>query len=221
MIPLTLLPIERKPRERLQYSGVESLTLEELLAVIIGSGGVGSDVMSVSTSVAKQMLKGCRSIRDFSSIQGIGPAKACEILAALELSVAVTRRSVPALLSDPAAVYSACRDLLEMPREHLVVFYLTVHNQEIARETVSIGTATASLLHPREVFRPAIAHNASHIVLAHNHPSGVSTPSIADREATRRIAIAGVQLGIELIDHVVCATHGFTSLKTDAPELFF
>jgi DNA repair protein RadC len=221
MTPLTLLPIQRKPRELLQENGAQSLSLEELIALVIGSGSAGNEVMYMSSLVAQKLLEGNCTMAQLVRIPGIGVAKACEILASMELSMAVTRRSIPSVLADPSSVYLSCNNLLELPQEHLVVFFLTVRNQEIARETVSIGTATASLIHPREVFRPAIIHNASHIVLAHNHPSGVSTPSNADRQATARISQAGTQVGIELIDHVICATQGFTSMKTVAPELFF
>jgi DNA repair protein RadC len=110
--------------------------------------------------------------------------------------------------------------LVELPQECLVVFYLTVRNKTLARDTVSLGTATASLVHPREVFRPAIQHNASHIVLAHNHPSGDPSPSQADKTVTRAMARAGHYLGIELLDHVICSKEGHVSLKSTSPNLF-
>lgn len=101
-----------------------------------------------------------------------------------------------------------------------MVLYLNTHLSHICREVVTIGTVSASLIHPREVFRPAIACNASAIALAHNHPSGVARPSSADREVTMRIAAAGNCIGIQLVDHLICAGETYTSLKMEAPELF-
>jgi len=221
MTPLTFLPSILKPRERLLACGAESLELEELVAVIIRTGAGNRDVLGVSREVAAYLLSGAPSVEGLAAIHGIGAAKAAELMASLALARAVERRTQAAVLATPADIYAACADLIDFSQEHLAVFYLSVRNRALARDIISIGTATASLIHPREVFRPAIMRNASHIVLAHNHPSGDPSPSQADREATRTIARAGGQIGIELADHVICAKEGYRSLKIDAPELFY
>ena len=221
MIPLKQLPQLSRPRERLQRDGVSQLSLEDLIAILIRTGSKESDVLQLSYRISDYLVSGYKNVHDLARIPGVGPTKAAVVSAAIELSKSLTQRSNTLLLSDPHKVYLGCQDLLSLPQEHLVVFYLTVRNQQIARETISIGTATASLIHPREVFRPAIQHNASHIVLAHNHPSGDPSPSAADKEVTLRIAQAGRQLDIELVDHVICGKEDFISLKSSFSELFF
>lgn len=221
MLALKNTPLTIRPRERLMSQTCPTLSLEDLLAVLIRTGTKKSDVFSVSNQVAQSLLMGWNSVNQLSSISGMGVTKASAIMAALQLGPALQQRKGSFCLSDPQKIYASCQDLIEYPQEHLVVFYLTVRNQQIARETVTIGTATASLVHPREVFRPAILHNASHVVLAHNHPSGVPSPSQADKQATIQMVKAGQNLGIEVVDHVIVATSGFVSLKSDLPELFF
>ena len=150
---------------------------------------------------------------------GVGLAKAAALAAALRLSPTLERETALSLVS-PERVYHACSDLLSRNQEHLVVFYVNVRNQVLNREVVSVGTLTASLIHSREVFRPAIKESAAAIVLAHNHPSGDPTPSEADILVTKQIARAGRIIGIDLLDHVVCASSGYVSLKEKNPDLF-
>ena len=220
MNTLIHLPIERRPRERLLSTGVESLQLEDLIAVLVRTGTVKSDVLAMSKQIAQMLVNGECDMGKLANLPGVGPAKAAVIVAALQLSHSLQQRASYALLDDPSKIYLACQDLLDKPQEQLVVFYLTSRGHSIARDTISLGTANASLIHPREVFRPAILHNAVHIVLAHNHPSGDTTPSLADRETTMAIVTAGRQVGIELLDHIICGKLGFTSLKSDFPSLF-
>ncbi|MBU1179736.1 DNA repair protein RadC, partial [Patescibacteria group bacterium] len=110
-------------------------------------------------------------------------------------------------------IHNQLRDLHNHKKEHFVVFYLDSRNQEIKRETISIGTLNASLIHPREVFEPAIAHHSAQIIVAHNHPSGDPEPSEDDIEITKRLQEAGKILGIEVTDHIVVAKNGFYSFK--------
>lgn len=219
MLPLTALPPLRKPRERLWSQGPSSLEIEELVAVLLGSGCGKVPVSTLSVQVAQALRQGKHSPAELATISGIGPAKAAVVAAALQVGSRLAQL-VPPELTTPEQVYAQCLDLLTLPQEHLVAFYLNVRAQPLYRETISIGTATASLLHPREVFRPAITHNATHIILAHNHPSGVPQPSQADTLSTRRIAQAGHCVGIELLDHVICAKNGYVSLRSDHPDLF-
>jgi len=127
------------------------------------------------------------------------------------------RAACPVPLLSPAAVHHAVQDLVGSdPREHFLALLLDGRNRLAAIETVSIGTAQASLVHPREVFRAAIAHTAPPIcalILAHTHPSGDPTPSAEDREVTDRLRSAGKMLGIEVLDHVICAESGFVSMR--------
>ncbi|MBU6389245.1 DNA repair protein RadC [Patescibacteria group bacterium] len=220
MTPIISLPKAKRPREKLRQQGVESLDLIELVALILRTGSLHQDVLCLSERVVDLLRKGEWNLSSLLSIEGIGEGKASELLAALYLRDAVEAVQESPFLITPQAVYDACRDLLDKPQEHLVVFFLSSRNQEISREIVSIGTASASLLHPREIFRPAILHNASTVLLAHNHPSGDPSPSLADRNVTRQIMQAGREIDIQLIDHVVCGKDGYVSLRNTAPELF-
>jgi DNA repair protein RadC len=112
-------------------------------------------------------------------------------------------------------VYGYTVDMRALPKEHLRGLYLDAHYQVIHDETLSIGTIDANLIHPREVFRPALAHAAAAVVLVHNHPSGIVTPSEADCVVTQQIAAAGKILGIELIDHVIITDDTFISIPVE------
>lgn len=220
MTPIHSLPSIAKPRERLQEFGPYSLSLEELIAVIIGTGSSRYDVLQLSQQVETVLLQGTASFQELSALPGVGAAKASQILAALYLNDRLLQQKKAQSLTDSANIYAACSDLLNASQEYLVAFYINIRGQQIARETISVGTATASLIHPREVFRPAIMHNASHIVIAHNHPSGDPTPSQADTQVTKQLVKAGRMVGIEVLDHVVCGISSFISLRNSMPELF-
>jgi DNA repair protein RadC len=113
----------------------------------------------------------------------------------------------------PQEVWKSLTDIRDNKKEHFVVFYLDSRNKEIAREVISVGTLSDSLVHPREVFEPAIKHSTAQIILAHNHPSGDPAPSPEDIEITHRIVEAGKILGIEVLDHVIVTKDSFMSLK--------
>lgn len=220
-MPTTLLSsASLRPRERLLSYGVEALSLEEVLAVILGSGSGGHPVHSLARQLSRVLLNGCEEVERISQIPGIGRAKALEVVAALGLAAKVEQCRGLQSFDQPERVYEAMADLLPQRQEHLAVFYLTVRNRLLQREVVSVGTLASSLVHAREVFRPAILHSAMHVIVAHNHPSGCCQPSQADFMATQYLARAGRMLGIELLDHVVCAADGFVSLRDAHPELF-
>lgn len=122
-------------------------------------------------------------------------------------------RTVP-VISGPETVYNLLFPKLKKEhREHFIALYLSTRNRVIAQETISVGSLNASIVHPREVFRPALLHAAAALILAHNHPSGDPEPSQEDADITRRMHEAGKLLGIELLDHVVLAADGYTSLR--------
>lgn len=116
-------------------------------------------------------------------------------------------------LKDPELAYALVRDMGKLRQEHVRALYLDARTCLIQQETIAIGTLTASLIHPREVYRPALACAAASVILAHNHPSGDETPSADDRAITRRLRQAGDILGIELSDHLVVGATGYTSLR--------
>ncbi len=221
MVPMRCQSRERRPRERLIRYGVESLSLQDILCLILGSGASGRAIDQIAEEVAPILSRPHLSFSDLAGVKGIGMARAASLLAALELRGKLTQAATGQVgLTSPEVLYQACDFILKETKEHLVVFYLSSRSTILQREVLTIGTATASLIHPREVFRSAIQHNAAAIALAHNHPSGNTTPSPADVAITKQIAHSGQTLGIELVDHLICSPFGFTSLKMVSPNLF-
>jgi DNA repair protein RadC len=211
-----LQPKERSPdvlreaAERIDELGPGVLTDTELIAILIGS------VDAASRLVASVNIRRLHNVpeEELTQVQGIGAERARKLLAAAELG----RRLWPdgdttPLVRGPESVYELARDIRMMNREHFVGFYLNSRNQVLRREIISIGSLNASIVHPREVFLPAVALSAASVVLCHNHPSGDPTPSEEDLAITRRLLEASRILGIDLLDHVVVARESYASFK--------
>lgn len=212
------LPDAVKPRERLRSKGPAGLPAAELLAILLGSGYRGRNVLGVSRRIlgrySPKVLAGL-SLQELDRLKGIGPAKASMLQAAFELSrraFAVEDGLQPTITS-VQDVLDQITALRTLRKEHVVVLYLNARHQVVAQETVSVGTLTASLIHPREVFEPALAHGAASVILCHNHPSGDATPTEEDLAVTRRVRAAGEVLGIAVLDHVIVAARAHVSLK--------
>lgn len=211
-----LEPSER-PRERLLDLGAGVLSDPELLAVLFGAGCAGAPALDVAARVASAIdLRRLHqtALEDLLAIRGLGPARAAQLLAAAELGRRLwpDGESTP-LVRGPENVYDLTRDIRGANREHFVGFYLNSRHQVLRREIISIGSLNASIVHPREVYLPAVALSAASVILAHNHPSGDPTPSEEDLAITRRLVEAGRLLGIELLDHVVVARDAYASFK--------
>lgn len=200
-------PVER-PRERLLARGARALADEELLALVLRTGYAGRGVLELSRELLARHPDGGLARLPAEALarqKGVGASRACALSAAFELG----RRWSPAAaeertrLDSPERARAELADLAGKRREHFVACYLDACHGLIHRETVSIGTLTASLVHPREVFSPAITRGAATLVIAHNHPSGNPEPSREDRLTTRRLADAGRLLGIPLLDHLI------------------
>lgn len=222
MILKDIHPIER-PRERLAALSPEALSDQELLALILRTGYAGQGVMDLAASVLKAFEDpkafpeglARAGYQRLKALRGMGQSRAASLVAAFELA----RRLGPArdprpVLDCPARVLDQLSPAVRGGRkEHFVAFYLNARSQMLHYETVSIGTLSASLVHPREVFAPAISHTAAALIVAHNHPSGDCTPSSEDKDATRRLSRSGELLGIPLLDHLIVAERGFFSFK--------
>lgn len=211
-----------RPRERLDRFGPEALSDAELLALVLRTGGLGRDAFDV----ARDLLDGHGGLRglgraaprDLRGVRGVGPAKCASLLAALEIGRRVASRSLSPgePIRSPLDLYHHFRTRLrDAAHEQFLVVLLDGRHRVLRSEPVSRGTLTASLVHPREVFRPAIRDAAAAVVLVHNHPSGDPTPSREDREITARLVRAGEILGIRVLDHVVVAEGGYRSLRED------
>lgn len=206
------------PREKLMEKGVVNLRDNELMAILLRTGTEGKDVMKVSSEILGKFPKKKLLSLDFdklSKIKGIGPGKACLLLAAFELTkraLEVEDNNLPTILSAKDAV-AQLQELSTAKKEHFVALYLNARSQLILKETISIGTLNASLIHPREVFRPALENLVASIIIAHNHPSGDTEPSDDDLAVTKRLQEAGKIMGIEMVDHIIVTGKGYCSLK--------
>jgi len=153
------------------------------------------------------------NLSDLKNTFGLGSAKACEIIACFELGRRLLQSKKSRIYLIPKDIWQELKDIRNNKKEHFVVFFLDSRNQEIKREIISIGSLNINLVHPREVFEPAIRHTAAQIIIAHNHPSNDPEPSEDDLEITKRLVEAGKILGIEIVDHVIVTKNSFTSFK--------
>ncbi|QYO64633.1 RadC family protein [Leptolyngbya sp. 7M] len=221
------LPSTERPRERLMAHGAKSLATAELLAILLGTGqgagklsavGLGQYILQKLGEHKRDPLTALRevSVHELTQIPGVGPAKATTILAAIELgkrvlAAAPTEKTV---IDDPAvaaAVLSA--DLMWQAQERFAILLLDVKHRLLGTRIISIGTATETLAHPREIFREIIRQGGVRAVVAHNHPSGNVDPSPEDIALTRQLLQGGQLLGIPLLDHLILGDGNYTSLR--------
>jgi len=213
------LPAELRPRERLLAEGPEALSAAELLGILLGIGSREQTAVELGQQVISESgglfgLHGA-SVHDLLEVHGIGEAKACIVLAAVEFGKRLGRVRNPGrpVISSPEDVDGLLRGrIANLDRENFVVVLLNTKNEVIEFPTISVGTLSASLVHPREVFKPAIRASAAGVILAHNHPSGKVEPSREDREVTGRLEEAARIIGIEVLDHVILGD-GYFSMK--------
>jgi len=206
------LSAAERPREKLQAKGPEALSDLELLAILLGSGTKGSDVLAVAGRILK-VLDGRNEklgAEELKAIEGVGPAKASLIAAALEFA---RRRIRPEGLriSFPADVLPLIRHYADRRQEHFICVSLNGANEVIAARVVSVGLVNKTQVHPREVFADPITDRASAVIVAHNHPSGSLEPSREDIDITGQLKSAGEILGIRLLDHVIFDSKGYYS----------
>jgi DNA repair protein RadC len=190
--------------------------------LLLRTGDRGADALTVATALLESHggLHGLARARgrELKAAPGIGPAKSASVCASLELGrrLAARRLHPGAAIRGPGDVFAHFHPSLRLvPHEKFIALLLDGRHRVLREEVVSQGTLTASLVHPREVFRPALRESAAALILVHNHPSGDPTPSAEDREVTRRLVRAGELLGVRIIDHVVVAERGFCSLKEE------
>ena len=220
------LPLSERPRERLFKLGSEALSAQEVLALILGRGIKGESVMLTSQKLLSRFgnLKGVAnaSIEELTRTKGIGPAKAAQIKAALELSRRLEGDAADKpkrALKSPDDVAAEVRSQLKgRKKEHFLVLSLDTRNRLINRKLVSIGSLDTSIVHPREVFKEAVSSCAASVIFVHNHPSGDPEPSKEDIELTKRLAKAGEIMGIDVLDHIIVCDRSYLSLK--AKNLF-
>lgn len=210
------LPKVERPREKLIQYGPEKLSNSELLAILLGSGKKGENVIELANKILKKFKAESLpnlSFDDLKNYSGLGPAKACEIVACFELGKRLLKDKKATLIMSPKEVWEELKDIRDNKKEHFIAFFLDTRNQVIKREVVSVGSLNANLVHPREVFEPAVRDLAAQIILAHNHPSGDPEPSEDDLLLTKKLVESGKILGIEVFDHIIVAKDSFFSFK--------
>lgn len=209
-----------RPREKLRRAGVAALGDNELLAVVLGHGHAATSALDLANAVLAGAGGIERLVRhshdELCGIAGIGPARAAQILAAVELgrrTLAPSGRARLQITSARVAAELLLPQFGSRPVEHFGIVLLDSRHRVLRTTVISIGTLDASLVHPREVFREAATAGAAALVLFHNHPSGDPEPSADDVALTRRLTSAGMLMGIEVVDHVVLADARYCSLR--------
>lgn len=216
------IPQEERPRERLLHHGPEGLSTAELIAIILGSGTRGKPVLHLAQELLSHFGSLTKladaSIEELCQFKGLGQAKAIQLKAAFSVGVKLSKQPLMPRyrIDSPLHAYHLLKEELENEKqERVVVLMQDIRGYLIGCETVSLGTLNQVLIHPREVFYPAIRRKAAAVILAHNHPSGDPTPSEQDFAATQSILEAGRMLDIALHDHLVIGREGFVSIREE------
>ena len=218
------MPVSERPQEKLLYGGVKGLSNSELLALIIRTGSTDRSAIQLAEEVISYTSDnigdlGMAEVRELTDINGIGEAKACSIVAAMELS----KRLKSDRLAGSKQRLRDSRDVADMlmdelageKREVFMAINLNTKLQIESKSLISIGNLDSAPVHPREVFAPAVKRGAAAVIVAHNHPSGDPTPSSQDIEVTVRLKEASEIIGIKLLDHVIVGNGRFTSMKSE------
>jgi len=208
------LPKIDRPREKLEKYGPEKLSDSELLDSFLRTGSKGINVVELARKILGKFSGSGLAKASFKELKntfGLGAAKACEIVACFELGRRLLQNKKSQIYLTPKDVWNELKDIRDNKKEHFVIFFLDARNQEIKREIISVGSLNANLIHPREVFEPAVRHLAAQVILAHNHPAGDPMPSKEDSEITKQLVDAGKLLGIEIKDHVIVSKTNFFS----------
>ncbi|HMA59849.1 MAG TPA: DNA repair protein RadC [Halanaerobiales bacterium] len=219
------MPVDKRPREKMIKYGSNSLTTEELMALIIRTGYQRETAIDLASNLLNKS-KGLKGIIDFTpeefmQYKGIGKAKSTQLCAVIELSKRISSCNYQGeiLLNSPKEAVSLLMPMMRhLKQEHLYALLLDVKNKIIAKTLISKGGLASSTVHPREVFKKAIKKSCASLIIAHNHPSGDPTPSDNDIEVTKRLLSAGEVLGIDLLDHLIIGDGKYISLK--AKNLF-
>ncbi len=222
MVMLKDLPTHLRPREKLLESGPDGLSNAELLAIILGKGQKGKDVLVLAQEIVLclETTDERDRLQKLCDLQGVGPTKACQILASIELSRRFLLDPRKIKIRSPSDALPILGKLRNSGQEEFVVLTLDGSHQLIKSHTVTVGLVNQSQVHPRETFYRAIQDQAVSIMLAHNHPSGNLEPSEADLLTTRRLVEVSKMVGIPVLDHLIVAEGGYYSIRNKYPTYF-
>ena len=217
------LPLNERPREKMLSKGIEYLSNTELLAILLRTGTKDKSVFRLAEEILSLeesgilFLSEC-SPEDLARIKGIGTAKACQVLAGLELGrrIATKPRENRVRASCPEVIVSLfMEDMRYYKKEVFKVLLLNTKSEIIGTDDISMGSLSSTVIHPREVFLPAIRRSAAAIIFVHNHPSGDPTPSSDDIQTTKRLVEAGKLIGVSVWDHIIIGDGKHISLKEE------
>ena len=208
------------PRERLMRDGIESLSIQELIAILLGTGTKGKSVLILAQELILHFggMNGLleASIEDLVEIKGIGKAKAILLKAAFGIAIRSAKSALKpmAFIKSPRQAYEIAKNEIgHFDLEVLFVILRDIRGRMIHHEVIGIGTLSEVLVHPREIFHPAVRHRAHSLIVVHNHPSGDPTPSHADLELTQHLLRSSKIMGIGLDDHLIIGKDSYTSLR--------
>lgn len=214
------MPKEERPRERLELYGASALSNAELLAILLRTGSRGESAVGLATRLLTTLQGLDRvanaSLRELCELSGIGPAKACQILAAVALgrrAALASEDSRPQIGSPHDAAYIFMARMMGKPKEEMHVMLLDTKHKMLRTVTVYVGSLNTAMVRVGELFREAIKDNAAAIIVAHNHPSGDPMPSAEDIQITKAIVEAGQLLDVEVLDHLIIGDGHYQSLK--------
>lgn len=209
---------DEKPREKMQRYGSGNLNLAELIAIILGTGTKKEEVMAMSKRIIKEYgekaLLSAKDPQKLADMLDIPIGKASQIVASFEIGRRFyqTKNGMPSSIRNAGQAYEYFKSMAELSKEVFKGIYLNSHYQVICDETISVGTVTASMVHPREVFAPALERGAVAIIVAHNHPSGSLTPTEADIIVTDQLVAASKVMGVDILDHIIVSQKGYASI---------
>ena len=226
-VRVTDMPSSERPRERLLIHGAKTLATAELLAILLGTGqgpgklsavGLGQYILQCLGENQRDAMSIMREVsaRELMEIPGVGPAKATSILAAIELGKRVLQSRPPekTVVDDPSVAAAALsHELMWQAQERFAVLFLDIKHRILGMKVITIGTATETLAHPRDIFREVLRQGATRVIVAHNHPSGNLEPSQEDIHLTRQLLDAANLLGVPILDHLILGNGDFSSLR--------
>ena len=207
-----------KPREKLLEYGPEELNISELIAIILQTGTKKEDVLTMSSRLLKEYgeksLANQKDPKIISQELKIPENKACQLVACFEIGKRIFKKTEGGAVTirDAKQAFNYLKDMRSLPKEQFRGLYLNSRYRLIHDEIISVGSLTASIIHPREVFKPAIEYSAAAFIVAHNHPSGSLKPTQADIEVTQKLKQASEILGIDLLDHIIIGKNNFFSI---------